>query len=138
MLVMRKIFYKSHLVSFAIILLFLAGCHRKTIPSSELGGSGTLHTETGLASYYADKLNGHATASGEPYSGNKNTAAHKKLPFGTLVKVTNLANNKSVIVRINDRGPFVAGRIIDLSRSAAAAIGMIGAGVVKVTIQYRK
>ena len=118
--------------------MFLAGCHRKTIPSSDVGGSGTLHTETGLASYYADKLNGHATASGESYASNKNTAAHKKLPFGTLVKVTNTVNNKSVIVRINDRGPFVPGRIIDLSKSAATAIGMIGAGVVKVTIQYRK
>ncbi len=135
---MRKSFYKHQLLFLAVILLFLAGCHRKTIPSSNLGGTGTLHTETGLASYYADKLNGHATASGEPYSSSKNTAAHKKLPFGTMVKVTNVANNKSVIVRINDRGPFVSGRIIDLSKSAAIAIGMIGDGIVKVTIQYRK
>lgn len=135
---MQKLFSKSQLVFLAAILLFLAACHRKTIPSSELGGTGTLHTETGLASYYADKFNGHATASGEPFASNKNTAAHKKLPFGTMVKVTNVTNNKSVIVRVNDRGPFVAGRIIDISKSAAAAIGMIGAGVVKVTIQYRK
>ena len=135
---MRKLFNRNQLLFLATIVLFLAACHRKTIPSSTLGRTGTLHTETGFASYYADKMNGHATASGELYAGNKSTAAHKRLPFGTLVKVTNLNNGKSVIVRVNDRGPFVTGRIIDLSRSAATAIGMLGAGVAKVIIQYRK
>ena len=66
------------------------------------------------------------------------TAAHKQLSFGTIVKVTNLTNNKSVLVKVNDRGPFAAGRIIDLSKSAAASIDMITTGIVKVTIQYRK
>ncbi len=121
-----------------IVAMLITACHRKTISTSELSGTGALHTETGLASYYSDNMNGHATASGESYSSSKKTAAHKKLPFGTLVKVTNTANNKSVIVRINDRGPFVAGRIIDLSKAAANAIGMVGMGIVKVTIIYRR
>jgi rare lipoprotein A len=103
---------------------------------SALGGR--LVTETGKASFYSNKHNGKKTASGERYSSNKLTAAHKKLPFGTMVTVTNLSNGKSVEVRINDRGPYARGRIIDLSRSAARKIDMIQDGVVKVKIQYRK
>lgn len=95
-------------------------------------------TKTGKASFYADKYEGRKTANGEIFRQNQLTAAHKKLPFGTQVKVTNLANGKSVNVRINDRGPFVKGRIIDLSKSAAKEIDMIGAGVAKVKISYRK
>src|SRR5689334_17335274 len=75
--------------------------------------------QTGKASFYADKFEGKPTASGEKYKHNKLTGAHKSLPFGTKVKVTNVANNQSVIVVINDRGPYVDGRIIDLSKSAA-------------------
>src|SRR5688572_14799873 len=75
--------------------------------------------QTGKASFYADKFDGTITASGEKYRHNKLTAAHKTLPFGTKVRVTNLSNNKTVEVVINDRGPYVDGRIIDLSRSAA-------------------
>ncbi|NCI48558.1 septal ring lytic transglycosylase RlpA family protein [Sediminibacterium roseum] len=115
---------------FGVALAMLAiSCHRKSIP----GGSGT---ETGMASYYAETYNGKKTANGEIYQSNKLTAAHKKLPFGTKVKVTNLANGKTVKVRINDRGPFVPGRIIDLTRAAAKKIDMVGAGVVKVKIAY--
>ena len=136
---MQKVFYTNRFLYFVFAIVFLSACHRKIIPESELTtGTGSLHSETGLASYYSDNMNGHATASGETYSSSKKTAAHRKLPFGTLVKVTNTANNKSVIVRINDRGPFVAGRIIDLSKAAANAIGMVGMGIVKVTILYRK
>ena len=133
----RTLFSKR--ITYALMVaMLITACHRKTIPEGNLGGTGAVHTETGLASFYSDKLNGHATASGEVYSSSKKTAAHKKLPFGTLVKVTNTVNNKSVIVRVNDRGPFVAGRIIDLSKAAAIAIGMVGKGIVKVTILYRK
>lgn len=88
----------------------------------------------GLASYYADKFHGRTTASGEKYYKNKMTAAHKTLPFGTKVAVKNLRNGKQVIVKINDRGPFVKGRIIDLSRAAAEEIDMIRSGVVEVEI----
>lgn len=79
---------------------------------------GTTYKSKGVASYYHDKFNGRKTASGERFSNNDYTAAHKKLPFGTKVRVTNLANGKSVIVTINDRGPFSKGREIDLSKKA--------------------
>ena len=114
-----------------VCLLFLVSCHHKTIPSS----SGHQNcNQTGMASYYADKFNGRKTANGEIFDSNKLTAAHKTLPFGAIVKVTNLINNKSVIVRINDRGPFVSGRIIDLSKAAAKKINLLEAGVVKVSV----
>ncbi len=91
--------------------------------------------ETGYASWYGGKFNGRQTASGEIFDTNKMTAAHKTLPFGTLVKVTNLNNGESVQVRINDRGPFVEGRIIDLSRAAAAHIGMMSTGIAPVKVE---
>ena len=91
-------------------------------------------SETGLASYYSDKFEGKTTASGEVYSSSKMTAAHRSLPFGTRVKVTNSANDRSVIVIVNDRGPFVKDRIIDLSKGAAVKLGYIEEGVAKVKI----
>jgi rare lipoprotein A len=94
--------------------------------------------ETGKASYYANKFNGRKTANGEIFRNSKKTAAHKTLPFGTKVKVTNLRNGRSVKVRINDRGPFVAGRNIDLSKRAARKIGMVKEGVGNVKISYSK
>lgn len=94
----------------------------------------SIHTQTGMASFYAKNFHGKKTASGEIYYKHKFTAAHRNLPFNTLVKVTNLENNRSVIVRINDRGPFVKKRIIDLSEAAAKKIGMIHKGVAKVRI----
>ena len=95
-------------------------------------------TQTGKASYYANKFNGRKTASGITFRNSKKIAAHRSLPFGTKVKVTNLKNGKSVKVRIEDRGPFIAGRIIDLSRKAARKIGMLDEGVGSVRLEYRK
>lgn len=95
-------------------------------------------TETGKASYYADSFNGKPTANGETFRQRKLTAAHKSLPFGTRVTVINMANGKKVKVRINDRGPFVPGRIIDLSHKAAARIGMLNIGVANVELKYKK
>ncbi|WP_211209323.1 septal ring lytic transglycosylase RlpA family protein [Psychroflexus tropicus] len=92
-------------------------------------------TQTGKASFYADKFEGRPTASGEIYRHNLATAAHRKLPFGTKVKVTNLSNNRTALVTINDRGPFIRGRIIDLSRSVAQSLGVIESGVTNVQIQ---
>jgi len=92
-------------------------------------------TETGLASWYGGKFQGRQTASGEIFDTAKLTAAHKTLAFGTLVKVVNLDNQKEITVRINDRGPFVEGRIIDLSQAAALALEMVGSGVARVTIE---
>ncbi len=93
------------------------------------------NTETGMASYYSDKFEGKTTASGELYRSSKMTAAHRTLPFGTQVKVTNLSNNKSVTVTVNDRGPFVKDRIIDLSKAAAVKLDYIDQGIAKVKIE---
>jgi len=89
----------------------------------------------GKASFYSDKFHGRETASGEKYDMYALTAAHLSLPFGTQVKVTNLWNGKSVIVRINDRGPFAEGRIIDVSKQAAVDLQMVVAGVVDVEVE---
>jgi rare lipoprotein A len=91
--------------------------------------------QTGIASFYADKFEGRTTSNGEIYFHDKKTAAHPTLAFGSIVKVTNLENKKFVVVRINDRGPFIAGRIIDLSQSAAKDLGFIEKGVVKVKLE---
>jgi rare lipoprotein A len=112
-------------IVFCLLLFLLCSCSKNI-------------TQSGKASYYSDNLSGRKTANGEKYSPAAYTAAHKKLPFGTTVKVTNLSNGKTVTVRVNDRGPFVAGRIIDLSKAAAKEIGMLQSGVVKVKIQYKK
>ena len=91
--------------------------------------------EKGKASYYANKFEGKSTASGQIYQHHLKTAAHPTLPFGTFVKVTNIRNNKTVVVIINDRGPFAKGRIIDLSKSAAREIGGIQQGIFEVEIE---
>lgn len=92
----------------------------------------------GNASWYGPNFKGRPTASGEKFKPGKLTAAHKTLPLGTVARVTNLKNGKSVTVRINDRGPFVEGRILDLSRGAAKKIDMIKDGVVPVRIKILK
>ena len=92
--------------------------------------------ETGVASWYGPKFHGKLTASGEVFNQEKFTAAHQTLPWGSRVKVTNLANGKSVDVRINDRGPFGKGRIIDVSRAAARALGMVGRGITTVRVEW--
>ena len=86
----------------------------------------------GLASWYGQRHQGRRTASGELYDMNKLTAAHRTFPFGTRLRVTNVENGRSVVVRVNDRGPHVDGRILDLSRQAATTLGMIEAGVARV------
>ena len=91
--------------------------------------------EEGIASYYADEFDGRKTSNGEIYDMHAMTAAHPTLPFNTKVKVTNLENGMSVVVRINDRGPFKDNRIIDLSYGAAKAVAMIGPGTVRVRIE---
>ncbi len=91
--------------------------------------------ETGIASYYGSKYHGKATASGEAFDMNDFTAAHPKLAFGTKVKVTHLGNDRTVIVRINDRGPFLKGRIIDLSQAAAVALQMDKQGTAQVKVE---
>ena len=104
-------------------------------PAYGAGGNWANFSESGLASYYAMKYQSKLTASGEKFDQKKRTAAHKKLPFGTKVKVTNVNNKKTVTVIINDRGPFVKGRVIDLSASAFHVIADSKQGVIKVKIE---
>lgn len=92
-------------------------------------------TALGIASWYGPNFHGKKTSNGETYNMNAMTAAHKTLPMNTMVRVTNLSNGAQTTVRINDRGPFVAGRIIDLSKAAATSIGMIGAGTARVKLE---
>jgi rare lipoprotein A len=90
--------------------------------------------QTGIASFYGSKFQGRKTASGEKFNNGAMTAAHRTAPFGTRMKVTNISNGRSVVVRINDRGPFVRGRVIDLSRSAANQLGFVSRGVARVRV----
>lgn len=99
------------------------------------GGDYILESTVGTASFYSYEFSGRKTASGEMFDPEALTAAHKYYPFGTKVRVVNLKNQQIVIVRINDRGPFLKGRIIDLSRKAAEEIGMIGDGTARVRIE---
>jgi rare lipoprotein A len=99
-----------------------------------LAGETPREFEQGKASWYGPRFNGRRTASGERYNMNELTAAHRTLPFGTRVRVRSLVNGKEVDVRITDRGPFSRGRVIDLSRAAAEAIGMLGLGVKDVLL----
>jgi len=106
----------SRKLSFAVVALWV--------------GAAPVHAESGMASFYA----GGQTASGELSRPKEFTAAHRTLPFGTLVRVTNTSNGKTVVVRINDRGPFGRARIIDLSRAAAIELGMIDSGTAAVSV----
>lgn len=134
-----------------LLILLISGC--ATAPPSKdvkkgpqgaykIGGkwyypveSSDGYEETGIASWYGKDFHGKKTSNGERYNMKALTAAHKTLPFGTYVKVTRLDNEKETIVRINDRGPFVKDRIIDLSQKAATEIGMIGAGSMPVRVE---
>lgn len=91
--------------------------------------------EVGVASWYGGKFHGRTTANGERYNMHGMTAAHRTLPFGTVVRVTNLANRRTVTLRINDRGPFIKNRIIDVSRGAAAQLGLLETGVARVRVE---
>ena len=115
------------------ILLFLLVI--AAVPQAAATNKWAGYKQQGKASYYADKFQNRKTASGELYKHSLKTAAHNKLPMGTRVKVTNLANKKSITVKINDRGPYVKGRIIDLSKSAFQAIGSTKSGLMNVKME---
>lgn len=122
------------------LMLILTGCETlSTQPAAPaLYEAKPLSVETGKASFYGGRWIGRLTANGEHYHMGDCTAAHKKLPFNTMVKVTNLKNGKSVIVRINNRGPYAKGRILDLSVVAAKKIDMMSAGIVPVRAEVLK
>src|ERR1017187_1952351 len=116
-----------------LAIAMLAGCHKKTKPHvamvPRIGA-----TESGVASWYGYPYHGRRAANGEVYDMEKLTAAHRTLPFDTWVEVMNVANAKTVTVRITDRGPFVDGRIVDLSKAAARSIDLIGPGIARVQL----
>nr|WP_243454178.1 septal ring lytic transglycosylase RlpA family protein [Oceanisphaera pacifica] len=118
-----------------MLLVLLQSCTSVPSSASTVGTLAVVSSQQGKASYYGGRFHGRKTASGEIFNKNILTAAHRTLPFGTQVRVTNLNNNKSVVVRINDRGPYAKGRIIDLSEQAARQLKMIRAGVVKVKVE---
>ncbi|CAA6824010.1 MAG: Rare lipoprotein A precursor [uncultured Sulfurovum sp.] len=120
-----KNYLNPYRILFLSLTLFITACSQK---ANLLIGNG---------SWYGEKYHGRQTASGEPYNMYAYTAAHKTLAFGTMVKVTNLKNNRSVVVRINDRGPFVQGRIIDLSYMAAKKLDYVHDGVVKLKLEIQ-
>jgi rare lipoprotein A len=144
----------SGLLCVAVLLILLAGCGpvtvtpessgRKTTPTQKpykIGGktyypidSANGYRETGNASWYGKKFHGRKTANGETYNMYAKTAAHKTLPMNTILLVRNLKNGKETVVRVNDRGPFIRGRIIDLSYKAAGEIGLVQSGVTKAQI----
>lgn len=121
-----------------LVLLLLAltvGCAGRDGRQVErASGPSSWHGEQGQASFYADRYHGRRTASGEVHVRNALTAAHRSLPFGTRVRVTRLDNGRETVVRINDRGPFVRDRVIDLSRRAAEELDMLGQGVAEVRL----
>lgn len=121
-------FKKIKFLYFVVLIIILASCARmRYFPTGNV--------QRGLASWYGEDFHGKTTSSREVYNMFDMTAAHKTLPFETYVMVTNLENGKSVIVRINDRGPFIKGRIIDLSFAAAKVLDMVGPGVVPVRVE---
>lgn len=125
-------------VSVGLALAFASACGGRAHREPEApGGGSVVRVLHGKATFYSSSLEGGPTASGERYRGSRMTAAHRSLPLGTWVRVTNLANDRSVVVRINDRGPYGRdrSRIIDLSRAAARKLHMIGAGVARVKVE---
>lgn len=117
-------------VSTFLLIILLASCGCLSSAAPRKGRS-----QVGMASWYGKKFHGRPTSSGEIFDMYKLTAAHKELPLGTRVRVTNLKNRKSVILKVNDRGPFIKGRIIDLSYGAAKIIEMVEDGVARVRIE---
>jgi len=123
---------QAHAVMIVLLLFQLVAFSAQTVAPSK----GTATSETGIAIFYSDKMQGRPVTTGEKYDKNALTAAHRTFPLGTMVKVTNLKNNKSIVVRINDRGPHGSKeRIIDLSGRAAQDLDMIKDGKAKVKLE---
>ena len=123
------------LIAFSSTLLTVACGHRKAPVGAAMVRVKLGYQQRGIASWYGNPYHGRATASGEIYDMERLTAAHPRLPFGVTTRVENLQNGKTVDVKINDRGPFVRGRIIDLSRAAARQIDLLGPGITRVRIR---
>lgn len=143
--------YMQRLAVLSSLSLVFVGCGSSSVPNTEqIGAKDSLEityneknyrvdkkakAQIGNASYYANCMKGRRTASGEICNLRQYTAAHRSWPFGTIMRVTMLQNGKSVLVKVNDRGPFSRGRVVDLSTAAAQKIGLIGPGIAKVKIE---
>ncbi len=123
------------MVLFVSALLAACASQPQRAPAPGATGERATFTQGGLASWYGKSHHGKTTANGEPFDMNAMTAAHRSLPFGTVVRVTNLRSKRSIKVRINDRGPYTGGRIIDLSAHAARGLGIADHGVARVRIE---
>ncbi len=130
----RALFTFKEIFSSLFVLILIA-CSSQPRPAPQTTSLAPPSAERGLASWYGKEFDGLPTASGETFRPEKISAAHRTLPLGTVVDVTNEKNGKTVRVKINDRGPFVAGRIVDLSKAAAHEIASVGDGVVPVTLR---
>ncbi len=128
---------RSTLVSLLALFLIATGCATAPrAPRTPL--QWYPYSKTGTASWYGGKFHGRKTANGERYNKYALTCAHRKLPFGARVEVTHLGNGKSVVLRVNDRGPYAGGRLIDVSRKAAQKLGLLQQGVAKVRVKWLK
>jgi rare lipoprotein A len=130
----RRALRLAALLSLTTGLLLASGCSLVTRPTPPPPFPERGQSESGIASWYGPGFHGRTTANGETYDMEAMTAAHRTLAFNTVVRVDNLDNGRSIQVRINDRGPFVDGRIIDLSRRAARELDMLGAGIAQVRV----
>lgn len=117
-----------------VALLFTLACAKRKPAPVTASAPSPGWTETGIASWYGNPYHGRATSSGEIYDMDQLTAAHRTLPYGAVVRVTNLTNQRKVQVRVNDRGPFIDGRVIDVSRAAARSINLVGPGTARVRL----
>jgi rare lipoprotein A len=127
---------RRHQYLFSVFLaLYLASFGLPSLAHSTATPTSVGDTQVGVASYYSDKFHGRRTANGERYDRNGLTAMHPRLPFGTVIKVTNLRNNRSIHLRINDRTRLRGGRLLDVSKRAAQELGFIGSGLAKVEIE---
>lgn len=134
----RSLLFISLCITGLIATFSFSGCAPSLTMSRGSGNTVSFGPREGMASFYGREFNGRKTASGERFDMHNFTAAHRELPFGAMIKVTNLSNGKSVVVRVNDRGPFTRSRIIDLSFAAAKAIGIDKTGTARVKLEIIK
>ena len=128
---------RSRPIALTLLVLFVQGCTLaggELPPSTSPAGSASGWTQVGMASWYGEPFHGRQTASGEVYDMEARTGAHPSLPFGTRIRIENLDNGRTATLTINDRGPFVKERIVDVSRRVARELGMLGPGTARVRI----
>lgn len=126
---------RNFVVGCAVAALVALSAKSEARPPAAFGRPPSVRTQSGVASWYGERFQGSTTASGELFDMNRLTAAHPTLPLGSKIILTNLKNHRSVVVRVNDRGPLVAGRLVDVSKAAARRLGFLTAGIAKVRLR---